>query len=456
VFEKKGLFMKQKLQFDVPLRVAVVAQDDWGLTPDHIAAARSFFNSTDTVDVMKWSDVAAAGAIDIAFCTAVCGSSGLAQALAPARIPALAIFPSRSFHPYHAAFYRELEQRGGIRLPANTPEEIAASVRAVRARKALKTMKLIVAELGANERRQEELRRFSAGARDRLGVEILIRDVSEMKERAAAYDDAAADRELKRWYAEVLEGPGEMNEAHMRQVAKLYLAQCAMLDETGAVGITPQEIGGFLCIPNPVVMPNVSYGPLAADGYLVCEEGDIEVLASELLLYAGLGAHPTMSNIYYAYRDRFTALDSHKDYTPELELEDCRQCFADNHITAAHFSTSGVLPPAMMVEKRYRVREALPSWPGQSMIASTPKLGPVVMARLSGDATTIHSVPGEADGLGQGDHYGWYRGRWFIRVPDARDFVERCLYQHYAIGPSPHGREALETLCSTLLGLRPA
>jgi L-fucose isomerase-like protein len=317
-------------------------------------------------------------------------------------------------------------------------------------------MKLIVAELKGNERRQEELRLFSAGARARLGVEVLIRDVSELKERAAAQDDAAADRELKRWYAEVLEGPGEMNEAHMRQVAKLYLAQRAMLDETGAVGITPQDIGGFLCIPNPVVMPNVSYGPLAADGYLVCEEGDIEVLASELLLYAGLGAHPTMSNIYYGFRDRFSALASHTQYTPDMELEDIRQCFADHHLTAAHFSTSGVLPPSMMVEKRYRVREALPSWPGQSMIASTPKLGPVVMARLSGDAATLHMAPGEADGLGQGDHYGWYRGRWFIRVPDARDFAERCLFQHYAIGPAPCGRAALETLCATLLGLRPA
>jgi hypothetical protein len=287
-------------------------------------------------------------------------------------------------------------------------------------------------------------------------VEVLIRDVSELKERAAAQDDAAADRELKRWYAEVLEGPGEMNDAHMRQVAKLYLAQRAMLEETGAVGITPQDIGGFLTIKQPVTMPNVSSGPLVSDGFLVCEEADIEVLTTELLLFAGLGAHPTMSNIYYAYRDRFSALETHTQYTSEMELADCRQCLADNHVTAAHFSTSGVLPPSMMVEPRYRVREALPSWPGQSMIASTPKLGPVVMARLSSDASAIHLAPGEADGLGPGDHYGWYRGRWFIRIPDARDFAARCLSQHYAIGSAPEGHAVLETLCTTLLGLRPA
>ena len=446
--------MKQKLHFDGPIRAAVVAQDEWGLAPEHLGAVRSFLDPKDSLDVVKASEVGAAGAIDMIFCTGVCGSSRLAQNLAPAGIPTLALFPCRCFHPYHAAFYRELEQRGGIRLPANTPEEIAASVRAVRARKALGTMKLIVAESKANELRQEELLRFGAGALRRLGVEILIREVSELKERAAGTDDAAADRELKRWYAEVLEGPGEMNEAHMRPVVKLYLAQRAMLDETGAVGITPQDIGGFLTIPNPVTMPNVSYGPLVADGFLVCEEGDIEALTTELLLYAGLGAHPTMSNIYFAYRDRFTALDSYKSYTADMELEDGRQCFADHHVTAAHFSASGVLPPGMMVENRYRVREALPSWPGQSMIASTPKLGPVVMARLSGDASSIHRVPGAVDGLGLGDQYGWYRGRWFIRIPDARDFAERCLYQHYAIGPASGGRDVFETLCTRVLGLR--
>jgi hypothetical protein len=63
-------------------------------------------------------------------------------------------------------------------------------------------------------------------------------------------------------------------------------------------------------------------------------------------------------------------------------------------------------------------------------------------------------VTGEADGLGSGDQYGWYRGRWFIRIPDARDFAERCLHQHYAIGPIPDSTDALETLCARVLGLR--
>jgi hypothetical protein len=242
----------------------------------------------------------------------------------------------------------------------------------------------------------------------------------------------------------------------MRQAAKLYLAEKAMLDETGAVGITPQDIGGFLTISKPVVMPNITYGPLAFDGCLVCEEGDIEALTTELLLYAALGRRPTMSNLYFAYRDRFNALTTYKDYTDAMKLADCRQCFADNRVTLCHFSAAGVIPPGMMVEARYLVRETLPDWPGQGMIWATPQLGPVVVARLDERAARLHLEYGEADGLGFGDQYGWYRGRWFIRVRDARDFATRCLHHHYAIAPDPGDHQTLETLLYPLLRLTPA
>ena len=159
-----------------------------------------------------------------------------------------------------------------------------------------------------------------------------------------------------------------------------------------------------------------------------------------------------MSNIYYAYRDRFAALGLAGNYTAELELTDCRQCFEDNHVTISHFSTAGVLPPGMMQESRYEVREALPCWPGQSMIAATPKLGPVLLARLDVDAETVHLVHGEADGTGFGEQYGWYRGRWFVRLPDARDFAARALHHHYVIAPDGD-QVALQTLCD-LLGIQ--
>ncbi len=116
-------------------------------------------------------------------------------------------------------------------------------------------------------------------------------------------------------------------------------------------------------------------------------------------------------------------------------------------------SASGVLPPGMMEEDRYLVRETVPSWPGQSMVVSTPRLGPVILARLAGDCSGLHAVYGEADSLGFGDKYGWYRGRWFIKLPSMEDFARKCLHQHYAIGRDTGDRLALEVLTEKLLRL---
>ena len=100
-------------------------------------------------------------------------------------------------------------------------------------------------------------------------------------------EDDAADRVLERWQAELMDVPGEMDMPHMRQVAKLYLAERAWLDETGAVGITVDDIGAFLVVTPRHIMPNVTYGALVSEGYLACEEGDIEVLTTELCCASG-------------------------------------------------------------------------------------------------------------------------------------------------------------------------
>jgi hypothetical protein len=398
-------------------------------------------------------DALADGGFDLVFVTQLCGFTPLSEKVASAGVPALCLEPHRGYHPYHAAFYRDLRARGGTALPAWLPEDTAASLRAVRSRRALRGIKLLVVEPRGDGVRHAQLRAFDRACRERIGVEIVVRDTDELKERAARYDDRAADAALARWYAAVCEGPGEADTAYLRDAARLYLAETDLLAETGAVGITPQDIGAFLVIPKPVTMPNLSYGPLAFDGFLVCEEGDAEALTTELLLQAGLGARPTMSNIYFAYRDRFNALASYRDYTGEMELADCRQCFEDNRITASHFGASGVLPPEMMVESRYTIRKTLPAWPAQAMVSATPKLGPVVLARLGEQARDMHVAYGEADGWGRGDQYGWYRGRWFIRLASTRKFAARCLHHHYAIAPDPGDHRCLETLLYTLLRL---
>ena len=441
-----------------PLRVLVLHGEGHSFdaqTQDAIGRVMSeILAPGDEYDIGDAQSLTHVGDWDVAAVWAPCGSSALPAPLSEAQIPAFVVTPPLIFHPFFAAFYRDMERRGGITLPADDPETIAASLQAIRARKTLRGLRLLVVDAHENDRRAAEIAAFAVACRERCGVEILHRPASELQARAGAMGDADADRVVERWQDELLAGPGEMDVAHVRQVAKLYLAEREMLTESGAVGITVDDIGAFLVVTPRLVMPNVTYGALVRDGYLACEEADIEVLTTELLLRVGLGAHPTMSNVYLAFRDEFDALGTHEGYTAEQERADFRQCVADNHLVAAHFSTSGVLPPNMMEEERYQLRETLPAWPGQSMIASTPRLGPVVVGRLSPDASEIHLVPGQVDGRTMDDRFGWYRGRWFIRIASVSNFITHCQHQHYAIGPENGATKTLQILTERLQRLR--
>ncbi|HEY3331545.1 MAG TPA: hypothetical protein VGK19_16055 [Capsulimonadaceae bacterium] len=383
-----------------------------------------------------------------------CGWHKAARPVAESGIPCFPLAPPLVYHPYAASFISEVRERGGMLLPAIDEPTVAASIMAVRARQTLASMRLLVVNANEGNVLAEQVQEFSTRCKERLGIAVDRRSAIDLNAIADSQSDAAVDAEWQRWLAELLIDGGEMGEAHMRQVLRLYLAERALLAEHQADGITVDDIGAFLMAPGRPVMPNSSYAALAHDGFLCCEEGDIQALATEAVLRSSLGAHPTMSNIYMAYRDAMNALVEGEPYNPEFEAQDFAQCLADDHLVAAHFSTSGVLPPNMMVEERYRIRETYPAWRGQSMTAATPRLGPVVLARLGSEADMVHLVSGVVDECRMDDTKGWYRGRWMIKIPSALSFVENAIHQHYAIGPENGRAQVLDILTKDVLRLR--
>jgi len=382
-----------------------------------------------------------------------CGFSSAARPVAESRIPCLPLMRTLVFHPYLAAFVREMEERGGVLLGCMDPEEIAVSVEAVRAAQTIALTRLLVIDNNVGNARAQQVESFAQLCLRRWGLAIERRPVDELLSLADAQTDQDVDDQWRRWLAELLVDEGEMSREHMNQVVRLYLVLRGMLADTGAHGVTVDDIGAFLLTPERRIMPNAAYAMLTRDGFLCCEEGDIEALTTEAILRAGLGAHPTMSNIYMAYRDELDSLEAGQAYTPDRERSDYRQCIADSHVVATHFGTAGVLPANMMVEQRYRIRETLPAWPGQSMTWATPRLGPVVLARLASDLSRIHVVSGEVDECRMDDRRGWYRGRWMIKLPSATSFTRNCLHQHYAIGPESGRSAVLDTLTRSILRL---
>jgi hypothetical protein len=356
------------------------------------------------------------------------------------------------FHPFHAALEREVEARGGILLLSHSPGEVLAGINAVRARKALMGLRLLVIDDHVGDGRGDEILAFAADLQTRTGVEIIHLPTTELLSRAASFPPEQVAAEWRRLSQEVFEDRGELSREHLHQVTRLYLGLRALLEEHAACGVTVDDIKAFLSGPfkhefPANVMPNAAYGALVHDGFLACEEGDIEVLATELLLAVASGHHPTMSNIYLAFRDEFEA--HFGEYTAGREAADFERCRRENILVAAHFSTSGVLPRDMREEDKVPIRETLPSWPGQSMVGGTPRRGPVRLARLSRDGSAVHSFAGEVVDVRMDETKGWYRGRWMIKIDSVDDFVRLCQHQHYAIGPAGNGLvwETLLSLC---------
>jgi hypothetical protein len=368
-----------------------------------------------------------------------CGSASVALDIARRSIPCFALSPPLVFHPFHAAFIKEIEMRGGTVLPASTPAEIADSLDALRAKKQIWGKKLLVVNEHFGDEEGERLDRFKGRAEDRFGVSIVRRPAAELKVIARTFGTGTLDHELDRWYGEIFDGPGVMSQKYMRNAAALYMASREMLSESGACGIAIDGIGSFLSGPMRSTMPNLAYGPLMVDGVLTSEEGDAEILLTKLLFQYGLSTQALMSNIYLAYRDKFHTLRQDAGYEPELERADYEQCLADNHIVVSHFGTSGAIPPELMVEDKYRVQSLAPTWEGEAMVSSTPRLGPVVLGRINEQADCIHVETGIADATVFGEQYGWYRGKWTIKLPSVATFVENCQHHHYAIGQD-HGK----------------
>jgi len=428
----------------LPLRIAVTLPNGHAPTEGTAKSiAKTLSCLLTPADTWESVSVAHASQFDAAVVWCPCGHADAASSISKIGVPTLPLNPNLCYHPYFAAFNREVEDRGGLLLPHDDPTELAGSVRALRARKQLRRSRLLVIDDHAGDGRAERIRSFADSVRKSMGVEITHLPVDDLLRQAAALDQDRVRSEWSRLQAELLDLDPELSDkpwdAHFHQVARLYVALRDLLVETGSSGVTVDDIGAFLQGrkgQSPAgVMPNVAYGALASEGYLACEEGDIEALTTELLLQAGTGAHPTMSNVYLAYRDRFDALDGAEGYTPEMEREDFEQCRRDNLLVIAHFSTSGILPPDMRIESRILVRETLPAWPGQSMVQCTPRLGQVTLARLSADAARLHHLPGEIVEVKQDDTKGWYRGRWYVRIESVRSFIESSRHQHYVIGP---------------------
>ena len=148
------------IRFDIKLKATVISAEKTRPGEKHLKTIRSLLKKDDQLLLLTKDEFQRASGLDMAFFTDICGSTPLSRIVSLRKTPSLAIEPYSGFHPYHAAFYRDMDKNGGIVLPANNPDEITDSIQAVRSGKVLGRMKLIVADPGNDPFRIEEIKHF--------------------------------------------------------------------------------------------------------------------------------------------------------------------------------------------------------------------------------------------------------------------------------------------------------
>ena len=394
-------------------------------------------NDLDPPDVGDCDAVAVAPPLSVAKC---------ADAIASTNKPVLLLEPHCAFHPYQAGARAALIRAGATVLPTDSPEAMMSSVRAIAAMKRLKSSKALIF-VGDPDKYLD----LQDAAGSKLGVNVEVRDVEELKEQARRVSDATAASTLAEWKEKTFGKIIGVSDDHLAEVARLYSAEKHFLARSGAGALGIEEFDPFLHRKLP--MPNVTYALLKDEGIVCTEEADLGCLLTQMLLHAATGEQNTMSNIYMAFRSEFEKHDSGTGYTTRMQLADYNECLADDCLVVSHFSTAGSLPKNMMIEDAWEVRETIGAWSEQSMVYSTPKAGPVTLARLDTDVEHLDVYPAESADVRKFDHLGWYRCRWLVRVSSAKTFVETAIHHHYAIAPG-HPDAVLSTLARHLLGLR--
>ena len=360
--------------------------------------------------------------------------------------PVMLLEPFCAFHPYQATARTALEREDAVVLPTDSPEAIVASVQAMAARRDLlsSTALFFVAE-------PEKHADLARAAHARLGVKVEIRDVDELKQETRRTSEAAAVDTLAGWKENKISRIVDVTDKHLVEVARLYHAEKNLLKRHNAAALGVEEFSPFLFQKLP--MPNATYALLKDEGIVCTEEADLGCLLTQLVWKIATGLQNTMSNIYMAYRSEFENKPDGAEYTHEMELADYRECLRDNCVVVSHFSTAGSLPRNMMAEDKWEIRETKGAWPGQSMVYSTPRRGPVTLTRFSDSFQELDAYPGVVADVRKHDHLHWYTCRWMVRLASARRFVETAINHHYAIAPG-HPDAVLRTLASKLLGVR--
>lgn len=275
---------------------------------------------------------------------------------------------------------------------------------------------------------------------EKFGITIEKRSFRKLGAEAKAITDADARATWQDWQL-----PSVLDDRAQSGAVKMYLAVKRDIGDDPAVqgvGINCLNESAF-SDSTPCLAWNMLY---QERGFIWGCEADIMAMLTKFMLHRSLGAPIMMTNLYpFLMGQAALKHERIRDFPPvEGDPRD--------YILVAHCGYLGVVPQAFATEWTLRKKVLAIVDEHASAIDARLPVGPVTLAKLHPDMTTLTVVEGELTGYAQYPGSDCLNGG-VIRVPDGHRLMTHLASHHYLLLTGHHAA-ALDHV-SAVLGLQP-
>lgn len=274
----------------------------------------------------------------------------------------------------------------------------------------------------------------------KFGIAIDKRSFKKLGAEAKEIPDADAREEWARW-----EWPTTHSERALNSAVKLYLAVKRDIGDDPAV----QGVG-INCLNESYFSdctPCLAWAMFYQQRGLIwgCE-ADIVSMLTKLILHRSTGAPTIMTNLYPFLMGQAALKHERIADFPKVEGDPC------NYILVAHCGYLGVIPPSFATQWTLRPKVlAIVDENAHAIDGRLPE-GPITLAKLHPDMTTMTVVEGELTGYAQYPGSDCLNGG-VIRVPNGHRLMTHLASHHYLL-MTGHNLAAIEPV-GTVFGLTP-
>ena len=257
--------------------------------------------------------------------------------------------------------------------------------------------------------------------KEKFGVTVERRSLRELGKKAAAYSDADAAAEWRKW--DYPAAPS-FTERMGQNAAKLYLALRDEIDSDDIIGM------GTNCLNESRscnTTPCLAWDRLLEERDMMCAcEGDTVSLATMCMLYHSLGKPLMMTNIYpFLMGDAATKHEKIPGFPEILDNP-------GDHVLLAHCGYFGLLPRRFSSQWLVREKALAIVDPDAHAFDARMRTGPVTLSKVNSSMDRLMSVGAKLKGYVQYDDTSDCRNGGVIEVGDGKIFMDK-IYSHHVV-----------------------